>query len=67
MAGDTKIPSVMYYSKEGEVVAAGAEAETSETLVKAEDEGWTRVELYVAIIYVSRPTYLKGYAGSSFG
>ncbi|KAK2460281.1 hypothetical protein APHAL10511_007670 [Amanita phalloides] len=45
VAGNTKIPSVIYYDKEGSLVAAGAEADTAAIVPKAEDEGWIKVEL----------------------
>ncbi|KZT05474.1 uncharacterized protein LAESUDRAFT_813573 [Laetiporus sulphureus 93-53] len=36
--GDTKIPTIIYYSKDGQVRAVGAEAENSK--LDAEDENW---------------------------
>lgn len=47
MAGNSKIPSVIYYDKHGNIMAAGAEAETSSIVAQAEDEGWIKAELYV--------------------
>jgi hypothetical protein len=37
----------MYYDKYGSMVAAGAEAEGGSMEAQAEDEGWTKAELYV--------------------
>ncbi|KAL0572206.1 hypothetical protein V5O48_009761 [Marasmius crinis-equi] len=45
-AGNNKIPSILYYDKNGTVMAAGAEADTSTTLSMAEDEGWMKVDLF---------------------
>lgn len=42
--GDFKIPSVLYYTSEGKVRAAGAEALTPEMRIVAEDEGLILVE-----------------------
>ena len=46
VTGNTKIPSLLYYDRNGSVVAAGAEAETGQVADMAEDEGWTKVELF---------------------
>jgi hypothetical protein len=45
VAGNTKIPSIIYYDTHGKVVAAGAEADTATIISQAEDEGWSKVEL----------------------
>ncbi len=37
----------MYYDQNGELKAAGAEAESASTAALAEDEGWMKAELYV--------------------
>ena len=37
----------MYYDADGELKAAGAEAEGASMVAEAEDEGWIKVELYV--------------------
>ena len=47
MVGSYKIPTLMYYDKDGNVKAAGAEAEGNAIMDLAEDEGWTKAELYV--------------------
>jgi hypothetical protein len=47
VAGNSKIPSVIYYDKHGTIMAAGAEADSSSIAAQAEDEGWIKVELYV--------------------
>ena len=46
VAGNSKIPSVIYYDKEGKMMAAGAEADTTAVVSEAEDEGWIKTELY---------------------
>ncbi|TFK22887.1 hypothetical protein FA15DRAFT_595292 [Coprinopsis marcescibilis] len=46
VAGNTKIPSVIYYDKRGVLKAAGAEADDGSIQTKAEDDGWTKVELF---------------------
>ncbi|TEB37947.1 hypothetical protein FA13DRAFT_1751822 [Coprinellus micaceus] len=40
VGGDCKIPSLMYYDKDGEVRAAGAEAIREEMVAMKEEEGW---------------------------
>ncbi|EMD33097.1 hypothetical protein CERSUDRAFT_98705 [Gelatoporia subvermispora B] len=45
-AGDSKIPSILYYDKYGAVQAAGAEALLPSILDKAEDEEWVKVEWF---------------------
>lgn len=37
----------MYYDKAGKMKAAGAEAESASNVALAEDDGWTKAELYV--------------------
>ena len=58
----------MYYDQNGEMKVAGAEAENASTVALAEDEGWTKAELYVRITrYCSpnRPVHAR--EGSSCG
>jgi hypothetical protein len=45
VAGNSKIPSVIYYDKHGNIMAAGAEADSSSVIAQAEDEGWIKAEL----------------------
>ena len=45
VAGNSKIPSIIYYDKHGSIMAAGAEADSSSVIAQAEDEGWIKVEL----------------------
>lgn len=45
--GDCKIPSILYYDREGNVKAVGAEAMREGIEGIAEDEEWTKVEWYV--------------------
>ncbi|KAF9444306.1 hypothetical protein P691DRAFT_712054 [Macrolepiota fuliginosa MF-IS2] len=44
--GNAKIPSVMYYGKDGRVRAAGAEAERDGVEIIAEEEEWIKVEWF---------------------
>jgi hypothetical protein len=46
VAGNSKIPSVMYYDRHGKLKAAGAEAENASIMSQAEDEGWSKAELF---------------------
>ncbi|EIN09800.1 hypothetical protein PUNSTDRAFT_66300 [Punctularia strigosozonata HHB-11173 SS5] len=46
VAGNSKIPTIMYYDKKGRMKAAGAEADTASVIDKAEDEKWTKAELF---------------------
>ncbi|KAI0784588.1 hypothetical protein C8Q75DRAFT_724303 [Abortiporus biennis] len=46
VAGNSKIPSIMYYDKHGRMKAAGAEADGASVLAQAEDEGWIKTELF---------------------
>ena len=45
VAGNSKIPSVVYYDKHGKMMAAGAEADTAAVISQAEDYGWIKAEL----------------------
>lgn len=47
VAGNSKIPSIIYYDQHGNMKAAGAEADGASVLAQAEDEGWSKLELYV--------------------
>ncbi|KIY51050.1 hypothetical protein FISHEDRAFT_37884 [Fistulina hepatica ATCC 64428] len=46
VAGNTKIPSVIYYDRHGKLVAAGAETDGAGIAAQAEDDGWIKVELF---------------------
>ncbi|EDR09826.1 uncharacterized protein LACBIDRAFT_325660 [Laccaria bicolor S238N-H82] len=46
VAGNSKIPSIIYYDKSGKLMAAGAEAESNSILAQAEDEQWIKAELF---------------------
>ncbi|KAF9496734.1 hypothetical protein BDN71DRAFT_1482148 [Pleurotus eryngii] len=56
VAGNSKIPSVMYYNRSSKMVVAGAEAEDASIASQAEDEGWTKVELFKLRL---RPSTMK--------
>lgn len=43
-AGSSKVPSIIYYDKEGTSRAAGAEVNIAENVENAEDEGWMKAE-----------------------
>ena len=47
VAGSYKIPTILYYNKNGDMKAAGAEAESNAIIDLAEDDGWTKAELCV--------------------
>lgn len=53
VGGDSKIPSILYYDKQGNVRAVGAEAEQEGVEGKVEDEGWLRAEWYVELFVSS--------------
>ncbi|KAJ3489527.1 hypothetical protein NLI96_g2044 [Meripilus lineatus] len=55
--GDFKIPSVLYYSPDGILRAAGAEAMNPELKLEAEDEGLIFVEWFKLHL---RPDYMQG-------
>lgn len=44
--GSSKIPTVLYYSTDGQVRAVGAEAMSEGIYEQAEDEGWIKVEWF---------------------
>jgi len=44
VGGDSKIPTIIYYDKEGRVCAVGAEATSEGVEEAAEDESWTKAE-----------------------
>ena len=46
VTGNTKIPSLLYYDRDGNLVAAGAEADNAQAVARAEDEGWVKCELF---------------------
>ena len=45
VTGSYKIPTIMYYDREGNMKAGGAETEDMLMASLAEDNGWTKVEL----------------------
>ena len=45
-AGSFKIPTIIWYDRHGDPVKAGAEAEEQAIINTAEEQGWTKVELY---------------------
>jgi len=47
-AGNPKIPTIVWYDRHGDAVKAGAEAEEQSIINTAEEQGWTKVELYVS-------------------
>ncbi|KZT00777.1 uncharacterized protein LAESUDRAFT_665281 [Laetiporus sulphureus 93-53] len=46
VAGNSKIPSIMYYDWEGKLRAAGAQADNASVVAQAEDEDWIKTELF---------------------
>ena len=47
LSGDTKVPSILYYDKSGNVRAAGAEVLIDRIVDTAVIEGWTKAEWLV--------------------
>jgi hypothetical protein len=47
VAGSYKIPTLMFYDRDGTMKVAGAEADSNAIIDLAEDEGWTKAELSV--------------------
>ncbi|KAF9647981.1 hypothetical protein BDM02DRAFT_3155934 [Thelephora ganbajun] len=45
-AGNPKIPTVILYDRHGDAVKVGAEAEEPSIINTAEEQGWTKVELF---------------------
>jgi len=66
VAGNSKIPSIIYYDKRGEMKAAGAEADSSSIQALAEDEGWTKAELYIPLSIPLESTLTLSRPASSF-
>lgn len=52
-AGDSKIPSILYYNLDGSVRAVGAEAALPHLALDAEDEGLLFIEWYVLFHFQS--------------
>ncbi|KIK04209.1 hypothetical protein K443DRAFT_130999 [Laccaria amethystina LaAM-08-1] len=46
ISGASKIPTIVFYNRQGEVKAVGAEAISEETLVKAGKQGWLKAEWF---------------------
>jgi hypothetical protein len=44
VGGDSKIPTIVYYNRSGNVQAVGAEAIREGIVEGAEDEGWSKAE-----------------------
>ena len=44
VGGDNKIPSILYYDRQGDVKAVGAEALQQHIIEQAEEEGWVKLE-----------------------
>ncbi|KAJ6515205.1 hypothetical protein C8R47DRAFT_507281 [Mycena vitilis] len=52
---DAKVPSVLYYDKQGKARAFGAETEDDDTIMEAEENGWVKVEWWKLLL---RPAHL---------
>jgi hypothetical protein len=50
--GDSKIPTILYYDQQGNVCAAGDEANQEGIEQIAEEEEWTKAEWYVTAFMV---------------
>ena len=44
VGGDSKIPSILYYDRQGAVRAVGAEALQEHIIEQAEEENWIKLE-----------------------
>ena len=49
VSGSSKIPTVLYYDKDGAVRAVGAETLTEGIYEMAEEGGWIKVEWFVRL------------------
>ena len=49
--GNSKIPSLIYYNRHGEVKAIGAEALLSINIENAENEGWYILQWYASMMH----------------
>ncbi|KAJ6510553.1 hypothetical protein C8R45DRAFT_858499 [Mycena sanguinolenta] len=52
---DAKVPSVLYYDKNGTARAFGAETDDEDTFMEAEEKGWIKVEWWKLLL---RPAHL---------
>ncbi|KAG6885090.1 hypothetical protein C0993_005973 [Termitomyces sp. T159_Od127] len=46
VGGDSKIPTIIYYDRQGNVRAVGAEALREDLEITIEEEGWIKAEWY---------------------
>jgi hypothetical protein len=59
VGGDAKIPSMIYYNKQGNVCAVGAEALQARNVELALDENWIKVEWWsIYLLRVVTPELL---------
>ena len=56
MGGDSKIPTILYYDQQGNVCAAGDEANQEGIEQIAEEEEWTKAEWYGDCFYGANET-----------
>ena len=52
ISGASKIPTIIYYDRNGDVKAVGAEALRDGVQEQAEDEQWVKVEWCVASLFI---------------
>jgi hypothetical protein len=50
VGGDSKIPSILYYNRDGELRAIGAEALQESVVEQAEEEGWAKLEWFCCLL-----------------
>ena len=67
ISGASKIPTIIYYDRAGNVKAVGAEAEKEGIYEIAEHEHWVKVEWYVSILYSSIHIHTKLGSNYIFG
>ncbi|KAK6974608.1 hypothetical protein R3P38DRAFT_3335708 [Favolaschia claudopus] len=59
---DAKVPSVLYYDARGNPKAFGAETEDEDTILEAEENGWTKVEWWKLHLRPGHLPIIKGLA-----
>ena len=59
MGGDSKIPTILYYDQQGNVCAAGDEANQEGIEQIAGEEEWTKAEWYVTAFMLRTKTHLE--------
>ena len=66
ISGASKIPTIIYYDRVGNVKAVGAEAVEEGIYEMAEDEHWVKAEWYARALIFSFAVSLTTISGSSY-